>query len=305
MTVTANPTSDPTALDFINLFERQSGTHAGVRKAHAKGICLSGTFTPESNNYSDSPIFTEESKILLRFSLGGGNPSLSDNAGGPRGAAVRFFASDGSVHNIAGLTVPLFAGSTPADFFTLLELSEPGPDGTVDQQALSEYVASVPAIAARSVWMATHNAPSSYASANYYGVHTFFFMKGDKRQKFRWTLLPDGGERLLEDGESLTDDQYRTELETALASDYIEFNWEAQIGTDEDTDVDPGQLWPEERPRINLGKMTIQSFADNQCDAFTFDPVQVTSGFAISDDPVLMMRSAAYAISYGKRLSGN
>ncbi len=293
----------PTANDFITLFEALSGPHPGARKAHAKGVCVSGNFMPENNKYSDSALFSRSSEVLMRFSLGGGNPMASDNSGGPRGAAVRFLMEDGSLHNIAGLTVPLFAGSTPRDFYRLLELSLPDENGVVDREALQNYVASVPGIVARNEWSATHNPPISYSRSNYYGVHTFFFNKGETSQKFRWTLVPLEGEQLLADGQMLAKNEYYDDLVAELSEGSIKFRWEASLGLDEDSDIDPGQLWPADRRIITLGTITITALAEDACDAFTFDPTLVAPGFSISDDPVLRMRSPAYAISFAKRLT--
>jgi catalase len=39
------------------------------------------------------------------------------------------------------------------------------------------------------------------------------------------------------------------------------------------------------------------------CTIINFDPNVMSAGFLPSDDPVLKMRSPAYAISFGKRLS--
>jgi catalase len=41
------------------------------------------------------------------------------------------------------------------------------------------------------------------------------------------------------------------------------------------------------------------------CEAINYDPLVMTDGIAQTDDPVLKFRSPAYAVSFGKRLSGN
>ncbi|MCS4306412.1 catalase [Rheinheimera pacifica] len=43
---------------------------------------------------------------------------------------------------------------------------------------------------------------------------------------------------------------------------------------------------------------------DTGCSNINFDPNVLSRGFSASDDSVLRMRSPAYAISFGKRLSG-
>jgi catalase len=42
----------------------------------------------------------------------------------------------------------------------------------------------------------------------------------------------------------------------------------------------------------------------SECEAVNFDPLVMADGIAATNDPVLQFRSAAYAVSFGKRLSG-
>jgi catalase len=41
------------------------------------------------------------------------------------------------------------------------------------------------------------------------------------------------------------------------------------------------------------------------CEKINFDPLVMSDGIAPTNDPVLLFRSPAYAISFGKRISGN
>ena len=40
------------------------------------------------------------------------------------------------------------------------------------------------------------------------------------------------------------------------------------------------------------------------CESINFDPMVMADGIAPTNDPVLRFRSQAYAVSFGKRLSG-
>ena len=40
------------------------------------------------------------------------------------------------------------------------------------------------------------------------------------------------------------------------------------------------------------------------CEPINFDPLVMAAGIAPTKDPVLQFRSPAYAVSFGKRLSG-
>ncbi|HEY5809176.1 MAG TPA: hypothetical protein VIT67_14480 [Povalibacter sp.] len=48
-----------------------------------------------------------------------------------------------------------------------------------------------------------------------------------------------------------------------------------------------------------------RSVAGASCEKINFDPLVMADGIQPTNDPVLLFRSPAYAISFGKRLSGN
>jgi catalase len=80
---------------LIQQFDLIFGLHPGFRPAHAKGILLTGTFTPgpEATKLTKVPHATRESTpVTVRFSNSTGVPLLPDtdpNAN-PRGLAIRF-----------------------------------------------------------------------------------------------------------------------------------------------------------------------------------------------------------------------
>ena len=78
----------------------------------------------------------------------------------------------------------------------------------------------------------------------------------------------------------------------------------ASLGEAQDSDIDPSQQWPSERPQVNLGTVTVKTSGGDTCNNTNFDPNVMSAGFTPSADPILRMRSPAYAISFGKRLSG-
>ena len=71
-----------TANDFIEVFKQLSGEHPGIRKGHAKGVCALGSFEPSATAQArfDTPLFSEQAPITLRFSMGGGNPNADEAA---------------------------------------------------------------------------------------------------------------------------------------------------------------------------------------------------------------------------------
>src|SRR3546814_18523830 len=62
--------------------------------------------------------------------------------------------------------------------------------------------------------------------------------------------------------------------------------------------------WPADRQSIEAGTLTItaaQPEESGACRDITFDPTILPDGIALSDDPLLSPRSAAYAPSFGRR----
>ena len=79
------------------------------------------------------------------------------------------------------------------------------------------------------------------------------------------------------------------------------------IGQPGDVEDNPTIAWPEERKQVKVGTLTIKSAMAQkgaECETINYDPLVMADGIAPSNDPVLRFRSPAYAVSFGKRLSG-
>ena len=80
------------------------------------------------------------------------------------------------------------------------------------------------------------------------------------------------------------------------------------LGKPGDNQDNPTIAWPEDREHIKAGTLTIARAmpqAGAECEKINFDPLVMADGIAPTNDPILLFRSPAYAISFGKRLSGN
>ena len=83
---------------IINAFERVNGLHPGLRRNHAKGVCLAGFF--ESNGagarYSKAAVFAPgRVRVFGRFALAGGVPTIADDPNVIRSMALNFTMPDG------------------------------------------------------------------------------------------------------------------------------------------------------------------------------------------------------------------
>lgn len=303
------PPKEVSASDFIELFEKLSGAYPGFRRAHARGVCAEGEFITnnEAKYFSQSELLSNESvPATIRFSLGGGNPNADERVPGVRGIGVQLTLPSGQKHNFTGNNTPVFAGKDPQTFFGLLKTFLPDETGKPNISKTSAYIMANPSTRANATWSATTLAPISFANTKYFGLHTFFY-EGSAQIKFRWTLVPSLGEKQLskEQAASMPSEFLAEKLQQQVEdpNTEVKFTLVANIGKESDTNIDPSQQWPEDREQITLGELIIHSSGSDSCTPVNFDPNVMSAGFSPSEDPVLRMRSPAYGISFGKRLS--
>ncbi|GAA0858964.1 catalase family peroxidase [Aliiglaciecola litoralis] len=296
------------ASDLVDMFEKLSGKYPGHRKAHARGLCAQGTFTPANPDaFKGAKLLSSgELPVSLRFSVGGGNPDADERTAGTRGAGIQIKLPDGSVHVFTGNNFPVFAGKNPDVFHGFLSTLLPDENGQRDPQKTATYIASHPSIQPHIAWQQSAKTAASYANTEFFGLHTFYFdRETDKPTKFRWHLEPNlGVETLSKEGVAEKPaDFLNSRFSQQLAEKTISYTLRATLGEPQDSDIDPSNQWPKERPQVTLGVITVTQAGGEACKNVNFDPNMLSSGFTPSDDPVLKMRSAAYAISFGKRLS--
>lgn len=297
-----------TAQEFIAIFKKINGQHPGIRKAHARGVCAVGEFTPSdaAKQRFTSPLFQVGSAPLtLRFSMGGGNPN-ADERQGARGVGIQFELPNRQSHTIAGITSPVFSGATPNHFLGLLQWNLKVMRGEATREDIQKFMAAHPSMQPAIDWNRGRTPSTEYTNANYYGIHAFWANTNSEAEKFRWQLVPQNGEQ------NLTAEQVKSGPQSFLAERLTErleqdgsvtFDWHWTIGEADDTTKDPSQQWPSDREKVNVGTITITAAGGDACTPINFDPVRVARGIRPSDDPVLPIRSAAYAISFGQRLS--
>ncbi len=269
-----------------------------------------GSFTPSdaARQHFDTPLFREAAPVVVRFSMAGGNPAADERANSPRGIGVKFMLEGQSAHHIAGLTTPVFAGKNPQQFLGLLRLSKQIQQGEATPEDRAKYLQANPEAARQGRWLQDRAPAAEYTAATYFGIHTFM-AAGNEGQElaFRWQLLPAAGEQLLTEEEraALPAAFLEDRLQQRLREDgSIDLHWQWVLAAAEDPLDDPSSQWPSERETVSVGTITLTSAGGDACEPVNFDPNRLADGISPSDDPVLALRSAAYAISLGKRLSG-
>jgi catalase len=140
--------------ETIAVFDKANGgVHPGFRPAHAKGILLTGTFTPsaEAGSLTRAPHLQRSSTpVTVRFSDFAGIPTVADNdpqGAGPRGFAVRFHLGEHIHTDIIGHSVDNFPVRTAeglVEFLSAVIATDPkGPHPNAIEQFLGTHPAAM------------------------------------------------------------------------------------------------------------------------------------------------------------------
>jgi len=303
-----------TASQVVEALEGTFGVTPGQRRNHIKGSCAVGEFVgnKEGARYTRSALFSGQPvPVVARFSVAGGNPKVPDTASNARGMALEFKLPGGQLHHMTMLNTPVFSAASPQTFLDLQLATRPDPaTGKPDPEKIKAFKASHPDNLAQTQYLANNYPPISYANSSYFGIHAFKFIdKGEKATLVRWQFVPKDGEKRLSDEELKTAGPNFLEQALIKRVQQGPVLWEmvVSIGEVGDPEDNPTLAWPEARTKIKVGTLSIgaampQKGAD--CERINFDPLLMADGIAPTNDPVLLFRSPAYAISFAKRLGG-
>jgi catalase len=286
------------------------GKHPGFRAAHAKGIVCEGEFTPAASaaSLSKAPhLQGQPVKVTVRFSDSTGIPDIPDGLpeAGPRGMAVRFHLPGGASTDIVSNAFNGFAVANGEDFLAFLKAVAASGKDAPKPTPLETFLASHPN--AMKVATAAKPVPASFATEPYFGVNAFAFTNAEGKSRFgRYQLRPEAGARFLtaEEAARKPPNFLIDELGARLASEPAKFRIVVQLAGEGDKVDDATEVWPDDRPVVELGVLSITGkVADNDAAqrALAFDPLHLVDGIEASDDPLLDVRSAAYAISRRRR----
>ena len=306
-------TDKPVVEQIVNTLTKLSGgPHKGYRANHAKGIVVQGDFVPAAsaaNITSAAHLQKTPSPVIVRFSDATGVPNIPDADGNafPKGIAIRFQLPEGAYTDIVSISTNGFPAAKPEDFLGLLNaVAASGPD-SAKPSPVEQFLGSHPA-ALKFVQM-PKQPPVSFATQPFYGVNAFKFTNAKGETQYgRYRITPIKGAEFLtkEQAAQATPNYLFDELPVRLAKAPVQYNLAVQLADKDDALNDPTVVWPENRKIVDLGTLTIKSVkADgvNFEKATMFNPLILVDGIEASDDPILLARPAAYAVSYGRRLA--
>lgn len=302
---------DPAVM--VDAFEGVGGKHAGKRRSGAKGFCAAGEFVGNGagTRLSNAAHFAAGAKApaIARFSIGGGNPAAPDTGIGTRGLALALDVPGGDDHHFVFITAPVFGARTPESLLELLQSRAPDPaTGRPDAQRVAAANAKYPEAANQGAFLRDNPPPASYATAPYFGVNTFILTNAaGAKQPVRMTFEPVAGRVALtaEQRQSMPADFLHAEFVGRVAKAPAEWALMVVLPKDGDPLLDATAAWPTDRQQIEVGRLRITGATPvgqvGECEAMMFDPTRLPAGIDASDDPILLGRSAPYAVSLSRR----
>src|SRR3981189_1334967 len=111
-------------------FEDANGAHAGFRRNHAKGVCVTGWFesSGQAAALSKAAVFKlGRVPVVGRFALAGGMPFQTDAPATVRSMALRFLPRAGEEWRTGMNNIPVFVVNSARGFFQPLFPSRPPP----------------------------------------------------------------------------------------------------------------------------------------------------------------------------------
>jgi catalase len=295
---------------LLQQFDKIFGLHPGFRPAHAKGVMLTGTFTPAAGaqRLTKAPHMTNPATpVTVRFSNSTGLPLLPDNVSeaNPRGLAIRFHLAEHVHTDIIGHSTDGFPTRDGNEFLAFLEAVAASVPGKPSPQPIEQFLGSHPA--ALAFVQTPKPFPSSFARETYFGVTAFAFTNAAGATQYgRYRITPEQGNDYLSDAEvsGLSTNYHFDEIVERVSNGSIRFKILAQVAASDDKTDDATVHWPADRALVELGALELtQTVPDNlaQQKYIIFDPIPRVEGIEPSADPLLELRAAIYLLSGRRR----
>jgi catalase len=298
--------------EILQKFDALFGVHPGFRPAHAKGIMLTGSFTPtaEAATLSKAPHLNRPTTpVSVRFSNSTGIPVIPDNDpnADPRGCAVRFHLAERVHTDIVAHSTNGFPARTGQDFLEFLTAIAATDLTRFPGSPLEKYLGTHPA--ALAFVQTPKPPPSSFARETYFGLTAVRFISQDGASRHgRYRLLPEAGNEHLDAAAVAArgPNYLFDEIEQRVAKEPVKFRVVAQMAEDGDTVNDVTVQWPDSRKLLELGTLSFTAPVLDEAHEqkqIIFDPIPRVDGIDASDDPLLELRAAVYLLSGRRRRS--
>jgi catalase len=286
------------AQQFVDL-QQGNTAFAGFRRAHAKGICVSGEFRANGNmaDYTKAKIFQPgNTPFIGRLSIAGNNPTAPDLKAPVRSIALSFSISRTEQWRLAMNTPPVMAVADPHTFYQQIQAIQAGP------AAIKQFFAEHPESSEFLAWAAQYQATGSFAAETYNSINAFYLVNAKgKQQAVRWAMQPTVS---VATTDLQGDDALQQEITSRVAAEPVVFDWVFTLANATDDENNATKAWPDSREQITAGQIVLTGTSaqlDGSCHAINYDPLVLPTGIVATADPILRARSAAYAESYRRR----
>jgi len=311
MTHPASGDFSPLTKDLVEVLDKLAGgVHPGFRPAHAKGMLLSGRFTPlpGAASLTRAPhAHRASTPITVRFSDAAGVANVADNDlqhASPRGMAIRFHLAEHVHTDIIGQSHDGFAVRTPEEFLEFLQAAAAsGPDApkpTPVEKFLSTHPKALAFVTA------PKPIPLSLATESFFAVNAYKFISGDGSVHFgRYRIRPEAGNQHLDDAAAATKTPnfLFDEIADRVKQAPVKYRIVVQLAADGDIVDDSTEHWPESRPQVEFGVIELTGLVENDAAEqrhIVFDAIPRVDGIESSGDPILEARSSIYLMT-GRR----
>lgn len=304
----ARPRSLPEQIADL-MVKANGGIHKGFRFAHAKGLVVTGTFTPTpaARSVSRAAHFASAVPVTVRFSDGTGLPTIPDNTpnAAPRGMAIRFQLPAGGVTDIVAISHNGFIVGTGEEFRALFEAITSTTPQSPHPTPIERFLGSHP----RALKFITDQTalPASFATLGFFGNNAFVFVDGaGAKRAGRYQILPVEGIRNLDSlaASRTTPDYLFDDLRRRIARGPVQFKLYVQLANPGDQTKDGSIPWPDDRKRVEVGTIALTTVAPDNAELqrkLMYSPILLTDGIQLGDDPLPVLRAAVYALSVAQR----
>jgi catalase len=291
------------------LDELSAGVHPGFRPAHAKGLMCIGIFnpSPEAARLTRAPHAKRPfTPVTVRYSNSTGFPTIPDNDlahSSPRGMAIRFHLADHVHTDIVAHSTNGFPVRTGEEFLEFLRAAAAA--GAGKSEAMDSFLDTH--LNARRFVDAPKPIPSSFASEAFFAVTSFKFIDANGVSRHgRFRIQPEGGTDYLSSDQAAakSPDFLFEEIGPRLTRRPVRLAIVVQLAGDGDDVTDSSTAWPEIRPQIPFGMITLTAQVDHmepEHRKIIFDPIPRIDGIDTSGDPLSEVRSEIYLASGRRR----
>ncbi|WP_439625542.1 catalase family peroxidase [Gemmata sp.] len=296
---------------LLDALDALSGLHPGFRPAHAKGIMCGGTFapSPEAARLTRAPHANRPSTpVVVRYSDSTGVPTVPDNdpaKSGPRGIAVRFNLGAHAHTDIVAHSTNGFPVRTGEEFVEFLRGAAAA--GAGKPEAIGAFLASHPQ--AKAFVESPKPIPTSFAREAFFAITAFIFTAADGTTKHgRFRVRPAAGVEHLSDADAAkkSPNFLFDELRERLAKEPVTLGVFVQIAEPGDDVTNASVTWPDSRPEVPFGTITLTTVLDDQepeLRKIIFDPLPRVDGIDSAGDPLTDVRADIYLLSGRRRRS--